>query len=254
MDVRGARCDVHCASPNGSPIGMAVEIRRFSVRGAPPHAAKIVGVVSDPPPPPGQQRTLPAIYLPFGSDPARASSAPRPFSVYIRSTEPGSLVGDFRRIVTAAEPREPWTKLDTAGALVADETGPTRIAAASLGGLGLVALLLAATGIYAVMAYVVSLRTQEIGIRMAIGARPADVTRLVLGATARLVGVGLGGGLMLTLPTAYALRGIIEGVSFIDPISLVPTVGLLMVVAMLAAVIPARRAASLDPVTALRSE
>jgi predicted permease len=239
---------------SGAPIGMSIEIQKHASRTEPFPVVRIAGVVSDAPMRPGTERPERVIYLPFTGDRPTAAGAARPFTLFVRSNDAAGLMRDLRRVITEVEPRAPWTKVDTAMSLVAEETTPVRVVAGSLGSLGAVALTLAATGLYAVMAYVVALRTREIGIRMALGARPGDVLRLVLRQTLRLTVAGLTAGLLVSIPTAYALRGMLEGVSFIDPLSILPAVSLLIVVGLLAAVIPARRAAAVDPVAALRSD
>jgi putative ABC transport system permease protein len=117
-----------------------------------------------------------------------------------------------------------------------------------------VAVLLAAIGVYGVLAYLVSQRTQEIGVRLAIGATPADVVGLFVreGATLMAVGVacGIGGALLAT----RALSTLLFGVTTTDPITFVAVAGTLTIVALLASYVPARRAARVDPMTALRAD
>jgi len=123
-----------------------------------------------------------------------------------------------------------------------------------LSSFALVALLLSAIGIYGVLAYLVTQRTREIGIRMAIGARGADVLRLLLreGMSPILAGACLG--VAGSLLTARAIRSLLFGVTPHDPISLAAAPALLIVVALLACVLPARRATRVDPLIALRAE
>jgi ABC-type antimicrobial peptide transport system permease subunit len=104
------------------------------------------------------------------------------------------------------------------------------------------------------MAYVVSLRTRELGVRVALGASPRDLLRLVVGETLGLTVRGLLIGMLLALPVAYAIRATLVGVSFVDPLSLIPVIAILLAVALLAAFVPARRAASIDPALVLRRE
>ncbi len=120
--------------------------------------------------------------------------------------------------------------------------------------LGLLALALATMGIYSVMAYTVSQRTREIGIRMALGGQVADVLRLVLGQGMGLVAVGIGVGIGAALAVARLLRGFLVGVGAADPLTFGATVLLLTLVALLAVFIPARRATRVDPMVALRSQ
>jgi putative ABC transport system permease protein len=122
---------------------------------------------------------------------------------------------------------------------------------ALLGGL---ALALATVGVYGVVAYSVSQRTHEIGVRMAIGAKPADVVRMVLSEGGRLAVMGVALGSALALAGARAIRGLLFNVSATDPVTFVAVASGLLTVALLASYIPARRATKVDPIVALRGE
>ena len=126
---------------------------------------------------------------------------------------------------------------------------------ASLAGLfGIVALLLAAVGLYGVTAYTVAQRTSEIGIRMALGANYTRVIQLVLRGASQRVLVGLVFGLPLAVGAGRLISAQLYGVSFWDPLALTVAAGSLMICAFFAALIPASRAASISPITALRTE
>jgi len=127
-----------------------------------------------------------------------------------------------------------------------------RIAGTFVGAFGLLALLLAAVGIYGVVAYTTRQRTHELGIRMALGARQADVFRLVMGQGLRLTLIGVLLGVVVSLALTRFLRGVLFGVAPSDPLTFVSVASLLGLVALLACYIPARRATKVDPMVALR--
>jgi ABC-type antimicrobial peptide transport system permease subunit len=131
---------------------------------------------------------------------------------------------------------------------------PARIAAIVLGAFGVLAIVLAATGVYGVTAYAVARRTREIGIRMALGAKPAEVIRVVLSHTAVLVVVGAAIGVALALATGRFFGQILYGVHAADPLTYGVAISLMGTVAFAACWRPARRAIAVDPVTALRTE
>ena len=118
---------------------------------------------------------------------------------------------------------------------------------------GAMALALAAVGVYGVMAYGVSQRTREIGVRMALGARPRDVFRLVVGQALKLAALGLAIGLPVALALGRVMAGALFGVVALDPMTFVGFTLLLTGVAVFAGYLPARRAAKVDPITALDS-
>jgi putative ABC transport system permease protein len=126
--------------------------------------------------------------------------------------------------------------------------------ASLLGIFTFVALALAAIGTYGVLAYSVAQRTREIGVRMAVGAKREDIVRMVLLQAARHVGVGIAGGLAISLAGAQLINGMLFKTGPADPISLSITVGVLALITGLAASLPARRAASVNPTEALRAE
>jgi ABC-type antimicrobial peptide transport system permease subunit len=138
--------------------------------------------------------------------------------------------------------------------LISDSLVRQRFSMILLGAFASLALLLASLGIYGVISYVVGQRTQEIGIRMALGARRVHVLRMVLGQGARLIVFGIAAGLVAALALTRLMTALLFGVSPADPLTFFCVAVLLMVVALLACAVPARRATRVDPMLALRYE
>jgi ABC-type antimicrobial peptide transport system permease subunit len=137
---------------------------------------------------------------------------------------------------------------------VDDAMGPTRFALTLIGLFGLVALVLAAVGLYGVLSYVVRQRTAEIGVRMAFGAETGSILKLVVGQGLALAGAGVGLGLLVALPLTGVMESLLVGVTPTDPVTFVGISGLFVLVAGLACWLPARRATFVDPVSALRDD
>jgi predicted permease len=232
----------------GSALGMPVRITGFQSGSAPPATVTIVGIVTDAVRPPSRAGLRPAVYLPLSDE------APLVQTLALRTSDPERLFSEVRRLITEVEPRAPVAFLESGSAVLARETRPIRLFAWGFGTLGALALLLATAGLYAVCLYVTTLRTREIGIRVAIGARQNDVIGLIVRQALRVVGLGIVTGLVLVIPIASAMRALFVGVSPIDPLSLGPTVLILLLAGLAAAVIPALRASRIDPVVALRQE
>lgn len=174
--------------------------------------------------------------------------------MYLRANDAAALGASLRQALSSLEPRGASIEATTVLDRLRRESRPIRYMGLAAGGLGVVALLLAMAGLYAVVAYVVSLRTREIGVRMAIGASRTDIAHLVVRQAARLVAIGALAGLALTLPLTYALRSMFIGISPFDPMAFIPMLLALVAVSALASIIPARRAAGIDPVSAIRAD
>ena len=170
------------------------------------------------------------------------------------SGDPMALAPAVRAAVTAVDKDVILTDVTSMTSLVDVALGGARFGMQVLSGFALVALLMAALGIYGVVAYVVGRRTREVGIRMALGARAADVLSLVLRQGMRPVAVGLGAGLVLALALGRLSAGLLFEVPSYDPMTLVAATTLLLGVALFACALPARRAARIDPAQALRDE
>jgi ABC-type antimicrobial peptide transport system permease subunit len=156
--------------------------------------------------------------------------------------------------VSAVNPGVPVTRAHTLVDQIERNIADERMARAVGTTLAVVALVLAAAGLYATMAFVVGRRTKEIGVRMALGAKVADVRALVLREGVALAAIGVAAGLALSVWVGHALERVLFGVSRTDPISLAAAAATLAAAAVLASWIPARRASRVDPVVALRDE
>ena len=175
--------------------------------------------------------------------------------MYLRSALDAATLGDaVRREVQSVDPNIPVFGVHTMEAVVADYLAQRRFALELLGGFAGVAVLLASIGIYGVMAYTFSRRTNEIGIRMAMGAQTGRVLRLVVGQGLRLAFAGLALGLLVAFLSMRLLASLLFGVSAHDLITFAGVSLILTFAAVLACYIPARRATKVDPIIALRYE
>jgi putative ABC transport system permease protein len=169
-------------------------------------------------------------------------------------TDPASLVAAVTNIVHTVDPKLPVTHVVTMDELLSDSVAQRRVSAALVVIFAVMALILAAVGIYGVLSYAVSQRTQEIGIRMAVGAQRGDVQKMILGHTLKLTVIGIGLGALASLGLTRFLRSLLFGVNAHDPATLAGVSCLLMAVALAAAYVPAQRAVRVDPLAALRCE
>ena len=195
------------------------------------------------------QDASPALYLP-------ASQAPIPNgSILVRvNGDPSSIAGALRSAVREVDPTVPLHAIEPLTVTLSQTTAQRRFTMLVLGVFAAIALVLAMVGVHGVLSYTVAQRTREIGIRMALGADRESVRGLVLGQGVRLVLVGLGIGVAGALATARLLSTLLYGVSPSDPATLGAVALGLGAVALVASWMPARRAARVDPVAALRAE
>jgi predicted permease len=231
--------------PNQNPLGQRLAMPNGRELGA---YWEVVGVAQD-----AKYQTLrepprPYLYVPMLQQYAGA------VMLLVRADNPRALIGPLRHEVQTLDKNLLIFYIGTLTERLRALLMPQRSAATLLGGFGLLALVLASVGLYGVMAYRVSQRTHEIGIRMALGAEPGDVLKLVVGQGFKLVLIGVVIGLAAALALTRVLSSLLYGISATDPATFVGISLLLAAVALLASYIPARRASKVDPMIALRYE
>jgi predicted permease len=173
----------------------------------------------------------------------------------VRTAGPtSSLIEPLRNAIRSVDPDQPMFNVATLDARVQQSLTGRRVPLELIGLFAALALVLAAIGIYGVLAFAVAERTGEFGVRMAIGADASRIRRQVLGDGARIAGAGLGFGVICALALGFALRSQLFGIGVVDPLSLVAVVAVLAVTALVACWLPARRAARTAPIEALRYE
>ncbi len=188
-------------------------------------------------------------YLPLAQDYSDA------MTVYVRSSGDAALaLAAAERQIDELDPGVPRTFAMTVGQVIDQSLWASKLGAALLAGLGGLGLVLAAVGLYGVMAYSVSQRTREIGIRMAIGAAQADVLRLVVRQAMVLVVTGIGAGLLASFAVSRVVAKLLYGVDPTDPVTFLGVPLLLAAVALVASLLPALKASRVDPVLALHTE
>ncbi|MEP7009233.1 MAG: ABC transporter permease [Acidobacteriota bacterium] len=195
----------------------------------------------------------PAVYLAFAQLPA--DKAPESFSVIYRArTSAAEALPEVHAALLAAAPSAPISPEGTFADLYAATVAPQRLAAALFGLFGGIGTLLAASGLYGLVAFAAAARTREIGLRMALGARPSGILRLVAADALRPAILGTLIGAALAVPLAFAARGVAYGLEGFDPLALAVAAAILLAAAGLAVIRPARAAAKADPTAALRAE
>ncbi len=212
------------------------------------HTVTVIGVVADARIN-GLKDDAAVVYLPYWA------YTPLTLSFLVRSSQPGGpLMPEMRRAIWQIDPQVAIPTLKSMDEQVSDSVAADRFQAMVLSSFGAASLLLALLGVYGVLAYSVSLRRQEFGIRMALGSRRSALIALVLRQAAYSVLFGTGLGLTMSLLALRWVRSLLYQTPVMDPLAIGGSVSLLLLAATIAAIVPARRAASIDPMRALRSE
>ena len=210
---------------------------------------EIVGVVGDSTYAELGEASLPVAYLPVGQNHESG------MTLYVRvSLPPASMIASLRREIQQLEPNLPVSGVETMTQTIGTSLYSARMGAWLLAGFGSLALLLAAIGIYGVLSFSIARRTREMGIRLALGAAPREVFLSVVRGGMTLVGAGAVIGLIGGFATARSLERFLYGVPTSDPATFAGAATLLIAIALVACIVPARRAMRVDPITALRSD
>jgi predicted lysophospholipase L1 biosynthesis ABC-type transport system permease subunit len=200
-----------------------------------------------------QERPDPMVYVPMVGVTARSWSVGTPAYV-VKTARAETIAPEIREILREISPTAPMYREFTMRALAARSMANLSFTMLTLGVAATLALLLGAIGIYGMLSYVVSQRTREIGIRMALGAEAQQVRRMVVAQGGTVAGVGVVIGLVGAFLLARVLDSLLFGVEAIDPVTFLATAAVMIGVALLASYIPARRASGVDPVEALAGE
>jgi predicted permease len=231
--------------PGSDPIGQRIRM------GPGPSSAwmTIVGIIGDIRHTGLEKDPAPELYVHYLQNPPVA-----PFIVIRTVGDPAALTEMVRREARAIDKDLPVYDLRTMLQVRSESVAERRFLLLLVGAFGLLALMLAAVGVYGVMSVAVSERTQEVGVRLALGAQPSGVLRMIVSHASRLTLAGIVIGLLLTWPLTPLLESQLFGVRAADPMTLVGVPMVLLVTAIIAALVPARRAMRVDPVQALREQ
>jgi putative ABC transport system permease protein len=237
----------HFAGEN--PLG-----HRLKLQGQERDPLLIVGVVANVRQIGLEEQPRPELYVPLLQDPL-STEYQRSMTIVARSkSDPGTLAGPLRAAVTAADKSLPVYAFKPMTEYLHDSLARRRFNLILLTVFGCVALTLAAVGIYGVISYGVTQRTHEMGIRMALGAKPRDVLKLVVRQAMVVALIGVGIGLLASWALTRLMKGLLFSVSVTDPMTFVTIAVLMTLIALLACLVPARRATKVDPLVALRYE
>jgi putative ABC transport system permease protein len=233
-----------------SPLGVRIVVRAINSEGGPLPVREIVGVVSNVKERPDEVNAQAQIYVPVAQDtPSQLSLAVEP-----ASGSAAALAPAIRAAIARVDRERPVRDVRTLAGIRREATTPARFRTLLIGAFALLALTLAVIGVFGVLTYSVQQRVREFGVRIALGATARDVLAIVFGSTARIVGVGVLVGLLAASALGRSMSTFLFGVQPVDPLTFAGAATLLTLTALLAATIPAVRAARVDPVISLRDE
>jgi ABC-type antimicrobial peptide transport system permease subunit len=202
-----------------------------------------------------ERNSKPQMYLPAAQIAAALPANFDPKDLVIRHAgQDDALVSAIRQIVRAADPEQPISDVRTMDDVLAGDTAPRRAQVQVLAVLASVAVLLAGVGIYGLLAYTVAQRSQEIGVRLALGAEPARVAHMIFADGLRLAVIGIVPGALGGYAAARGMSALLFGVTPSDPTTFAGAVGLVLLMTFAASVVPALRAVRVSPMSVLRSE
>jgi predicted permease len=204
----------------------------------------------------GLERTSePQVYLSYQQVPDFAIPFYPPKDLLVRaSTSPGAVVAALRRIIAGVDPNQPISDVRLMEEIVEAETAPRSVQVRVLGAFAAIAFLLAAIGIHGMLAFAVSTRSQEIGMRMALGAQRGDILRMIAGSGARLAFGGVLIGAALAYAAGRAMQSLLAGIGAADPAVFASAIALCGIMTLAGSLLPAIRAIRVDPATAIRTE
>ncbi len=188
------------------------------------------------------------VYLPYAQ-----GDFPNGGFVIRARQDPTALAGAAAKVVRSIDPQSPIENVLTVSQIKAESVAPRRLNAALVGLFGILAVIISAVGIAGVLAFSVSARTNEIGIRMSLGAASRQVERMILKEGGVLLGLGLGLGIVGSMATTRMMQGLLFGVAPSDPLTFAVVAGIMVLIGVLACWVPALRAARIDPAIALRA-
>jgi predicted permease len=233
--------------PNQDPLG-----RQFDFGMA---TRTVVGMVGDVRVRGFEQPSEPQVYVPYQQVPDGSLVGYAPGDLVVRSSlQPGALLPALRRIIADADPQQPISDVQTLNHLVEEQTAPRLLQVRVLAAFAFVAMLLAGIGIHGLLSFTVASRTQEIGVRIAIGAQTRDILAMVLRESAMLVTVGSVAGVLLAYVAGRLLESILAGVQPGDLATYAIALVVIVSVTLAGSFLPALRAVRVDPMTAMRAE